>query len=111
MAGETAVTLLTGRVGGALASPSAPLVAKGPWLQILVDSEWLAKLESDLACLQQPDGVIIYIFVNLFCLFYLFLHRIEIPIKYNNFSQFHFKGGRSQNILLVRPTDGVDGSA
>lgn len=59
MAGETAVTLLTSRVGGALASPSAPLVAKGPWLQILVDSEWLAKLESDLACLQQPDGVII----------------------------------------------------
>jgi hypothetical protein len=102
VAGETAVTLLTGRVGGALASPSAPLVAKGPWLQILVDSEWLAKLESDLACLQQPDGVIIYIFVNLFCLFYLFLRRIEIPIKYNNFSQFfHFKGGRSQNILLV----------
>nr|CAH0111457.1 unnamed protein product [Daphnia galeata] len=59
VAGETAVTLLTGRVGGALASPSAPLVAKGPWLQILVDSEWLAKLESDLACLQQPDGVVV----------------------------------------------------
>jgi suppressor of fused-like protein len=61
VAGDTAVTLLTGRVGGALASPSAPLVSKGPWLQILVDSEWLAKLESDLACLQQPDGVIIFL--------------------------------------------------
>lgn len=61
VAGETAVTLLTSRVGGALASPSAPLVAKGPWLQILVDSEWLAKLESDLACLQQPnEGVMIF---------------------------------------------------
>ncbi|KAK4016725.1 suppressor of fused homolog isoform X1 [Daphnia magna] len=59
VAGETAVTLLTGRVGGALASPSAPLVAKGPWLQILVDSEWLAKLESDLACLQQPEGLVV----------------------------------------------------
>ena len=65
VAGETAVTLLTGRVGGALASPSAPLVAKGPWLQILVDSEWLAKLETDLACLQQPDGVIILTLISL----------------------------------------------
>ena len=72
MAGETAVTLLTGRVGGALASPSAPLVAKGPWLQILVDSEWLAKLESDLACLQQPDGVIIYIFLLILFIYFIF---------------------------------------
>ena len=55
--GDTAVTLVTPRVGGALASPSAPLVAKGPWLQILVDPEWLAKLEVDLAGLQAPDGV------------------------------------------------------
>lgn len=73
MAGETAVTLLTSRVGGALASPSAPLVAKGPWLQILVDSEWLAKLESDLACLQQPDGVIIH---------FIYLHFIDFSIQF-----------------------------
>lgn len=57
VAPETAVTLLTGKVGGALASPSAPLVAKGPWLQILVDGDWLAKMELDLAPLQQPDTV------------------------------------------------------
>lgn len=56
--GDTAVTLLTARVGGALASLSAPLVAKGPWLQILVDPDWLSQLESELACLQQPEATL-----------------------------------------------------
>ena len=56
-AGDRAVTLLTEKVGGALASAAAPLVSKGPWLQILVDTDWLAKLEVDLAPLQQPDTV------------------------------------------------------
>jgi len=55
---DTAVTLVTAKVGGALASQVAPLVAKGPWLQILVDADWLALLEADLAPLQQPDTVI-----------------------------------------------------
>nr|CAG4638601.1 EOG090X09WX [Cyclestheria hislopi] len=59
VAGDTAVTLLTAKVGGALASAAAPLVAKGPWLQILVDPEWLAKMEVDLAPLQQPDTLIL----------------------------------------------------
>ena len=54
---DTAVTLVTAKVGGALASQVAPLVAKGPWLQILVDADWLALLEADLAPLQQPDTV------------------------------------------------------
>nr|CAG4634933.1 EOG090X09WX [Alona affinis] len=57
--GDTAVTLVTGRVGGALASTSAPLVAKGPWLQILVDPDWLNQLETDLAGLQQPDSLVL----------------------------------------------------
>lgn len=60
MAGDTAITLVTSRVGGALASQSAPFVAKGPWLQLLIDPDWLAKLESDLACLQRSDEVTFY---------------------------------------------------
>nr|CAG4636354.1 EOG090X09WX [Eubosmina coregoni] len=59
VSGDTAVTFLTPRVGGALASPSSPLVSKGTWLQILVDPEWLAKLEVDLAGLQAPDGLVL----------------------------------------------------
>nr|CAG4641043.1 EOG090X09WX [Eulimnadia texana] len=57
--GDAAVTFLTPKVGGALASPSAPLVAKGPWLQILVDLEWLVKMEADLAPLQHPDSLVL----------------------------------------------------
>lgn len=56
---ETAVTLLTSRVGGALASTSARLVAKGPWLQILVDDAWLPELEADLAELQHADSLVL----------------------------------------------------
>jgi len=56
---DTAVTLLTPKVGGALASVAAPLVAKGPWLQICVDTDWLLKLEADLAPLQQPDSLVL----------------------------------------------------
>ena len=85
------MTLLTAKVGGALASQVAPLVAKGPWLQILVDADWLALLEADLAPLQQPDTVTSPPFTPLYHLlptitltipdFYLILYFFFNPLK------------------------------
>ena len=101
-AGDTAVTLVTAQVGGALASTSAPLVAKGPWLQILVDPDWLAQLETDLAGLQQPDSVSIsapilatkdFFFVN----YFFFLRFVcLLPV------------GVAQDVVFWRAADGVD---
>ncbi|KAI8427248.1 hypothetical protein MSG28_014845 [Choristoneura fumiferana] len=49
--GACAVTLVTARVAGALATPRQPYAARGSWLQILIPKELAGRMSADVAAL------------------------------------------------------------